>query len=278
MYINTPKEIIELNMEGAVKKANLTLPKMIALGILAGIFIALGGATSTTASHSITNFGVAKTLSGIIFPVGLIMIILVGGELFTGNCLMIMATIDKRIKLKKFIRNLVIVYISNFIGSMIVNLLIFYSGNLDGNNGLLGAAVINTAVVKSNISSIKGITSGMLCNILVCVAILTAASAKDVAGKILATWFPIFVFVIGGFEHVVANMFYIPIGMLAATNENYVKLAQESYGITLNQLESLNIASMFSNYIPVTIGNILGGFLIGIIFYYINIICDKKSK
>lgn len=277
MQINTPKEIVELNMEGAVSKANLKLPKMIALGILAGMFIALGGATSSTASHSIANFGLAKTLSGVIFPVGLIMIILVGGELFTGNCLMVMATIDKRIKLSQFVRNLVVVFLANFVGSFMIDLLIFYSGNLNASQGLLGASVINTAIMKASITPIRGITSGILCNILVCVAILTAASAKDVAGKILATWFPIFVFVIGGFEHVIANMYYIPIGMLAATNSDYVTKAQEAYGITAEQLENLSFSGLISNYLPVTIGNIIGGVLVGFIVYYIQIVCNKKK-
>lgn len=275
--INTPKEIIEGNMNGAVVKGNLKLSKMIALGIMAGMFIALGGATSNTAVHAIDNVGLARTLAGFIFPVGLLMIVIVGGELFTGNCLMIMAAIDKKIKVSQLIRNLFAVFFANLAGSLIIDFLIFYSGNLDYSSGGLGAYTIKVALGKTAISPAKAIASGILCNILVCMAILMGAAAKDIAGKILAIWFPIFAFVIGGFEHIVANMFYIPTGMLAATNPDYVAKAEELYGITAEQLRQLSISGLIQNFIPVTIGNILGGMVfIGCILYFINVQCDKN--
>lgn len=275
--MNNPKEIIEANMNGAVNKANLPLARMIVLGIMAGMFIALGGAISNTAVHDIANVGLARTLAGVIFPVGLLMIILVGGELFTGNCLMIMATMNKRIKVSGLIRNLVIVYFSNLIGSLIIDVLIFYSGNLDYTGGALGAYTIKVALGKVNIAPGKAIVSGILCNFLVCMAILMAGSAKDVIGKIFATWFPIFAFVIGGFEHIVANMFYIPTGILAATNPDYVAKAEELYGITADQLSALDLGGLLHNFIPVTIGNILGGMIfIGCTLYFIHYGSEKK--
>lgn len=275
--MNNPKEIIEANMNGAVNKANLPLARMIVLGIMAGMFIALGGAISNTAVHDIANVGLARTLAGVIFPVGLLMIILVGGELFTGNCLMIMATINKRIKVSGLIRNLVIVYFSNLIGSLIIDVLIFYSGNLDYTGGALGAYTIKVALGKVNIAPGKAVVSGILCNFLVCMAILMAGSAKDVIGKIFATWFPIFAFVIGGFEHIVANMFYIPTGILAATNPDYVAKAEELYGITADQLSALDLGGLLHNFIPVTIGNILGGMIfIGCTLYFIHYGSEKK--
>jgi len=275
--MNNPKEIIEANMNGAVNKANLPLARMIVLGIMAGMFIALGGAISNTAVHDIANVGLARTLAGVIFPVGLLMIILVGGELFTGNCLMIMATMNKRIKVSGLIRNLVIVYFSNLIGSLIIDVLIFYSGNLDYTGGALGAYTIKVALGKVNIAPGKAVVSGILCNFLVCMAILMAGSAKDVIGKIFATWFPIFAFVIGGFEHIVANMFYIPTGILAATNPDYVAKAEELYGITADQLSALDLGGLLHNFIPVTIGNILGGMIfIGCTLYFIHYGSEKK--
>ena len=275
--MNNPKEIIEANMNGAVNKANLPLARMIVLGMMAGMFIALGGAISNTAVHDIANVGLARTLAGVIFPVGLLMIILVGGELFTGNCLMIMATMNKRIKVSGLIRNLVIVYFSNLIGSLIIDVLIFYSGNLDYTDGALGAYTIKVALGKVNIAPGKAIVSGILCNFLVCMAILMAGSAKDVIGKIFATWFPIFAFVIGGFEHIVANMFYIPTGILAATNPDYVAKAVELYGITADQLSALDLGGLLHNFIPVTIGNILGGMIfIGCTLYFIHYGSEKK--
>ena len=275
--MNNPKEIIEANMNGAVNKANLPLARMIVLGIMAGMFIALGGAISNTAVHDIAHVGLARTLAGVIFPVGLLMIILVGGELFTGNCLMIMATMNKRIKVSGLIRNLVIVYFSNLIGSLIIDVLIFYSGNLDYTGGALGAYTIKVALGKVNIAPGKAVVSGILCNFLVCMAILMAGSAKDVIGKIFATWFPIFAFVIGGFEHIVANMFYIPTGILAATNPDYVAKAEELYGITADQLSALDLGGLLHNFIPVTIGNILGGMIfIGCTLYFIHYGSEKK--
>lgn len=277
--LNSPSKIIEGNMSGAVTKANMKIPKLIAMGIMAGMFIALGGATSNTAVHAISNIGLARTLAGCIFPVGLLMIVLVGGELFTGDCLMVMAALDKRIKVSLMIRNLAIVFFTNLIGSLIIDILVFYSGNLDYSAGGLGAYTIKVALAKVNISPVQGIASGILCNFLVCMAILMGASAIEVAGKIFAIWFPIFAFVIGGFEHIVANMYYIPTGMLAATNPDYIVKAEELYGITAEQLEALNISGLIQNFIPVTIGNILGGMLfIGCMLYFINVKCEKKSK
>ena len=194
---------------------------MIALGILAGMFIAAGGVTANTAVHSISNVGLARVLAGAVFPIGLLMIVLVGGELFTGNCLMVMAALDKRIPASLFIRNLVIVFFSNLAGALIMDVLIYYSGNLDISGGALGAYTIKVAVDKVNITPLRGVASGLLCNFLVCMAILKGAAAKEVAGKIMATWFPIFVFVADGFEHIVANMYFILIGILAKSNPLY---------------------------------------------------------
>lgn len=275
--MNTSKEIIELNMNAAVNKANLKLSKMIALGILAGMFIALGAATSNTAVHTIKDVGLARTLAGAIFPVGLMMIVFIGGELFTGNCLMIMAVINKRIKVSQMLRNLCVVFLSNFIGSFVIVLIINYCGNLDFTSGALGAYTIKVALGKVTLSPAKAVLSGILCNILVCIAILMATACKDAIGKIFAIWFPIFAFVIGGFEHIVANMYYIPAGLVASTNPDYVAKAEELYGITSEQLKSLNIAGLFSNFIPVTVGNIIGGMLfIGCLLYFINVAKTEK--
>lgn len=276
MQMHSPKEIINNNMSGAVNKANLKLSKMIALGILAGMFIAVGGVTSNTAVHSISNVSLARILAGAVFPIGLLMIVLVGGELFTGNCLMVMATLDKRIRTTRFIRNLVVVFFSNLAGALIMDILIYYSGNLNISSGALGAYTIKVAIDKVNISPLRGVTSGLLCNFLVCMAILKGAAAKEVAGKILATWFPIFAFVLNGFEHIVANMYFIPIGILAKNNPEYVAKAQELYGITAGQLDSLDITGALNNFIPVTFGNLLGGLFIGFMLYFINVKCDEN--
>ena len=262
IIMNNTKEIIDINMKGAVNKANLSLGKMILLGIVAGMFIAIGGATSNTAVHSISDVGLTRTLAGAIFPVGLMMIVFVGGELFTGNCLMIMAVLDGKISISKMVRNLVVVFLSNLIGALAIVIILYYSGNMDYTGGALGAYTIKVALGKASITPLKAITSGILCNILVCIAILMAAAAKDAAGKILAIWFPIFAFVIGGFEHVVANMYYIPAGMIASCNPDYVAKAEELYGIGGSELAKISLSGLVANFSFVAIGNIIGGMVV----------------
>ncbi len=277
--INSPIEVVEGNIEGAVRKANLPKHKMILLGIMAGAFIALGGAASSTAAHAVTNVGLARMVSGAVFPIGLMMIVFVGGELFTGNCLIYMAVLEYKVSWKQFCNSLYVVYLSNFVGAFVIDLLVFYSGNLDYSGGALGAYAIKVALGKVNIGFKAGLASGILCNILVCVAILMAQAAKDVAGKVWAIFFPIFAFVIGGFEHCIANMFYIPMGMLAATNSTYTEKAAELYGITAEQLANLDFLSALRNFIPVTIGNVIGGAVcVGTICYVIHVRIDNDKK
>ena len=209
----------------------------------------------------IENVGVSRFVAGAIFPVGLMLITFIGGELFTGNCLTAMGAYDKRFSWGKVARDLCIVWLSNLVGALIIVFLTYYSGNLDYSAGLLGAYSIKVALGKSTITFAKGVTSGILCNILVCAAILLAAAAKDINGKIWAIFFPIMAFVVGGFEHCVANMFYIPMGILAATNDAYVTKAMDAYGITADQIAQLSLKGFFTNQIPVTLGNILGGMI-----------------
>lgn len=256
---NSPEEVIEANICGGEKKVSLPLQKMILLGIMAGAFIALGAATSSTAAHAVTNVGLSRFVAGAIFPVGLMLITFIGGELFTGNCLTSMGAMDHRFSWNKVVRDLCVIWLSNLVGALLIVALTYFSGNLDYSAGLLGAYSIKVALGKATITPIKGIASGILCNILVCAAILMGAAAKDISGKVWAIFFPIMAFVVGGFEHCVANMFYIPMGMVAATNDTYVAKAAEAYGITADQLASLSVSGFFTNQIPVTIGNILGG-------------------
>lgn len=258
-YINSPLEIVNNNIKSGVSKANLPLIKMILLGIMAGAFIALGGVASNVAVHNIENVGLARTLAGAIFPVGLMLVVFTGSELFTGNCLMLTALLDKKIKALQMIRNLVVVYFSNLIGALIIDFLVFYSGQFNYSNGGLGAYTIKVALAKTTISPVTAIVSGILCNILVCLAIIMAGAAKDVTGKILAIFFPIWAFVIGGFEHCVANMFYIPAGILAATNPSYVEAAGTLYNITPEQCTSLTQLNGIESFLFVTIGNVIGG-------------------
>ena len=272
---NTPAETIDGNIKAGVTKANLNIWKMIFMGVMAGGFIAFGGEASNVAAHAITNVGLARVVAGLIFPGGLMMIVLVGGELFTGNCLLIMDIMDKKVMVAQVIRNLVVVYFSNMLGAFIVTALTFWSRQFNYSSGLLGAYTIKVAVGKCSLDFFPAFCSGILCNILVCIAILMAGTAKDIIGKLFAILFPILAFVTSGFEHCVANMFYIPAGILAATNPDYVRMAEEAYGLTADQIHSaLSFSGYLSNLGPVTLGNIIGGMVcVGIVFYEIN-----KSK
>jgi formate/nitrite transporter len=269
---NTPAKVFSANLSGNEVKAKLALPKCMVLGIMAGGFIALGGSTSSAAVHNIANQGLAKLLAGCIFPVGLMMIVFVGGELFTGDCMMINGVIAKKYSLSEMIKTLIVVYFSNMLGAVVISTLVYLSGLYDYTSGALGAYVIKVAYAKTTITPFKAICSGMLCNVLVCIAVLMATAAKDIAGKVWAIFFPICAFVVGGWEHCVANMYYIPSGMLASLNENYVAKAEELYGITAEQIAAhVNIGGFISNLIPVTIGNIIGGMvLVALPLYTIN--------
>ncbi len=269
---NSPVEVIRGNIDAGVGKAERPLGQMILMGIMAGAFIAFGGAASNVAVHGITDVGLSRALAGAIFPVGLMLIVLVGGELFTGNCLISMAVLDHKTTALKMVRNLVVVYFSNLAGAVITDSLIFYSGQFNYSAGGLGAYTIKVALAKVSIEPMAAIASGILCNMLVCLAILMAGAAKDVAGKVWAIFFPIWAFVLCGFEHCIANMFYIPAGIMAVGDPQYVAKAQELYGITAEQCAGLTAAGSLRNFIPVTIGNVIGGALfVGAMYYLIFI-------
>ena len=270
--ISTPPQIVAANMNAAKGKTELPLLRMILLGIFAGMFIAGGASASSLAMHAISNVGLARLVAGAIFPVGLMMIVLVGGELFTGDCLMIMGCVHGKFSAAKMVKVLVVVYLTNFVGSVLFAELVNLSGQYNYTNGLLGAFTIKVAMGKVNLSFGAALASGILCNIFVCMAVLMAMAAKDIAGKIWAIFFPILAFIVSGYEHCVANMYYIPAGIFAKANPAYAALAMESYGYTTLQLENLNwVNFVVKNLVPVTIGNIVGGMVfVGLPLYLIH--------
>lgn len=270
---NTPAEIVNGNLSACEGKAKLPLGRLLVLGIMAGAAIAFGGSSSNVAVHQIANAGLQKFAAGCIFPVGLMLIVMIGGELFTGDCLMINGVLQKKYSVAAMIKTLVLVWLSNFVGSLLIVFLIAQSGQYDMSSGALGAYTIKVALGKVNLSFGKCICSGILCNILVCLAVLMAGSAKDIAGKIWAIFFPILAFVIGGYEHCVANMYYIPAGLVCASNDSYVAKAMELYGLSGEQIGQLTVGNMFlHNLLPVTIGNILGGMVfVALPLYFIHL-------
>lgn len=270
--ILTPQQIVTANIRAAAGKTQLPLLRMVLLGIFAGIFIACGASASSVAMHAIPNVGLARLVAGCIFPVGLMMIVFVGGELFTGDCLMIMGCLHGSYSLWSMLRVLTVVFFSNFLGAALLAALVSSSSQFGFSGGLLGAFTIKVALGKVTMSFGSAFVSGILCNLFVCIAVLMAAAAKDIAGKVWAIFFPIMAFVVSGYEHCVANMYYIPAGIFAAANDAYVQAAMYQYGYSEAQLESLNWMNfLVKNLIPVTLGNIVGGMvLVGLPLYLIH--------
>lgn len=265
-------EAAEKYIQGSAAKVQIPPLRLFAKAVMAGAMIALGAAASSVAAHSIGDVGLSRLVAGCVFPVGLMMVILLGAELFTGDCLVAMGVMDKRIRLGSCIRLLLLVYLGNLVGAVLIALLTAWSGQLNYSGGMLGAYAIKVAAGKVNMTFAQGLTSGIMCNMLVCAAVLMALCARDVAGKLLSCFFAIMLFVTAGYEHCVANMYYIPIGLLALGNPVYQTLATEAYGLGAAQLASLNLPHfLVSNLLPVTLGNILGGvLLVAAPVYYLN--------
>lgn len=266
------KEVLEKYIEGCQTKSQMSIGRMFGKAVMAGVMIAMGASASSVAAHTITDVGLARLAAAVVFPVGLMMVILLGAELFTGDCLVAMGSFDGKQKIRSVVRILFIVYLGNFVGATLLAVLISMSGQLNYSAGVLGAYTIKVAVGKVSISFTEGIVSGILCNILVCAAVLMAMSAKDITGKLLASFFTIMLFVTAGFEHCVANMYYITAGILAVNNPEYMELAMSTYGYSMEQLQQLDVMNYFlSNLLPVTIGNIIGGIVfVGAPMFYLN--------
>lgn len=266
----TPSKIIDLTIENGVKKVKKKKRTQLLLGFLAGMFIAFAAYSGSMAMHSVTSVGPARVLGGAIFPVGLMLVIFLGAELFTGNCLISMAVMDKKVKVLDMLKNLGVVFISNLLGALFIVVLCYLSGLWDTSAGLLGAYTINTALTKATLSPVAAISSGILCNILVCGSILVMTMSTDMTGKIWGIFFTIMAFVVCGFEHSVANMYYLSAGLFAKLNPEYVQVAMNTYNLSSEQIESLNILNCIESTLYVSLGNMIGGILfVSAIFFVI---------
>ena len=268
-----PQQIVSVNIKAGRAKTELPLLRMILLGIFAGMFIACGASASSVAMHAVPNVGLARLVAGCVFPVGLMMIVFVGGELFTGDCLMIMGCMHKKFSVLDMIRVLAVVWLSNFAGSFLFAALVNATPQFGYSSDLLGAFTVKVALGKVTMSFGSAFLSGILCNFFVCIAVLMAVSAKDIAGKVWAIFFPIMAFVVSGYEHCVANMYYIPAGIFAAGNPAYLQAAAAAYGYNATEVaEALTWGNMLlKNLLPVTLGNIVGGMVfVGLPLYLIH--------
>jgi formate/nitrite transporter len=239
-----------------VRKAEAPALTMFALSVLAGAFIALGAvfATNTAAGASALPFGVAKLLTGMVFCLGLILVVVGGAELFTGNNLIVMAWASGKVSTRALLRNWIIVYAGNFVGSLGTALMVFWSKQYAFGGGAVGEVALRTATSKCSLEFFQAIVLGVLCNALVCLAVWLTFSARSTIDKIASIIFPITAFVAAGFEHSIANMYFIPYGLLI-----------KNFDPTFAAEKSLDLANLtwgnflFNNLLPVTIGNLIGG-------------------
>ena len=263
-----PAEILEAIIETAVTKASGSFMKLFVLAILAGSFIAFAAQGSNMAAFNLLadpeSYGLGRVLAGAVFATGLMLVVLAGAELFTGNNMMIAAVCEKKITFLRMMRNWGIVYLGNFIGSVFIAYMVAHSGLLNNGDGLLGAMTVKIAAYKSNLPFLSAFYLGIMCNWLVCLAVWIATGADTAAGKILGIFFPIWLFVTSGFEHSIANMYYVPAGILVKGNAAFVEISN----ITLDALSNLTWIGFFvNNLIPVTLGNIVGGSILVALAY-----------
>ena len=265
----TPSEILEKASSVGVTKANLPFRKIVILSILAGMYIAFGAVFASVVATGMTGvwpYGFMKLLQGFVFSLGLILVVVGGAELFTGNSLMVIAWASRKISFLKLLRNWGIVYLGNFIGSLLVVALILISKEYSASNGMLGSVMLSTAHAKIQYGFWQALALGVLCNILVCLAVWLAWSGRSTTDKILAIILPITLFIAAGFEHSVANMYIIPLGVLLKwVDPGFIS----SLSVSLD-LSNLTWGSfLLKNLLPVTLGNILGGgFFVGLLYFW----------
>ncbi len=259
-----PAEMANRVLDIGVVKARLSFWDTIALAVLAGAFIGLGAAFATLATtNSGLGFGATRVLGGVSFSLGLILVVVAGAELFTGNNMVAMAWASRAVTTAQVVRNWVIVFLGNFLGAVGTVALVFWSGTLGLDGGAVGANAIAIAAGKCALGPVDAFFRGILCNVLVCLAVWLCASGRSTTDKILAIVWPITAFVALGFEHSIANMYFIPLGLLLKWQPGVLASAGAI------PTEHLTIGGFIHNLVPVTLGNIVGGtlFVAGIYWF-----------
>jgi formate transporter len=258
----SPREIAERVETVGVSKANLPGLSMVALGVLAGGFIGLGALYYTiVASDPELGFALKRILGGLAFSLGLILVVVAGAELFTGNNLLVMAWVSGRITPGLMLSNLAIVYFANLIGAMGLAMLVAWSGHLKLADGALGVTAVGIAAAKCALPFGEAFFKAVLCNVLVCLAVWIAMAGRNVTDKILSIIFPISAFVAAGFEHSIANMYFIPLGLMLRNDPAYAGVPY---------LSELSWSGFIHNLIPVTLGNLAGGaVMVGLVYWVI---------
>lgn len=274
MNCYSPKEVAENSIGITSGKASLSIGKMLVLGFLAGAYIAFGALTSTLVAHDIPLVGIGRLVTGVVFSAGLMMVLIGGAELFTGNILIWTGFLSGKVSFGAMLRNWFWVYVANFLGSLAIVAMMYYSGLWGLNNNLVGAYAVKIAAGKCTLSFTAALMRGVLCNWLVSLAVWMSWASKDIIGKVFCVLFPITVFVAANFEHSVANMYYIPAGIIAKMNPAIADATHMA-----DKLGVLNWHTfLINNLLPVTIGNILGAALFVASAYWYSYLKGAKPQ
>lgn len=264
--MHSPLEIAKNYIEIGINKVRMPIVKMFVLAIFAGCFIAIAGIGATTAAVSVESASLARLVSAMIFPAGLAMVLIAGSELFTGNNLIIISVLEKKVKVYEMLINWIVVYLGNLAGTLLVAFLIVKGHTPDLFDGALANSIVNAANIRTTMDFSDALIRGILCNFLVCIAVWMSFAAKKISGKIIALYFPIMIFVLCGFEHSIADMYYVSAGL-------FTKM---EYGIEAEGLTWFNF--FFKNLLPVTLGNLVGGCLVVGVGYWYAFLKPFKAK
>ena len=256
----SPQQIADRVQNVGVAKARLPLLSMLMLGMLAGAFIGLGALYYTlVVSDASLSFATGRVLGAMCFSLGLLLVVVAGAELFTGNNLLAMAWADGKVTTMELLRNWAVVCVANFAGAAGLALLVFLSGHTAINGGAVGRAYLEIAVAKSTLPLSELFFRGVLCNVLVCMAVWMVLAGRSVVDKFAAIVLPISAFVAAGFEHSIANMYFFPLALLLKA----AGAALPAGG------EAITVYAMLRNLVPVILGNIVGGSVLVALVYYV---------
>ena len=273
----SPQEIAQRVRDVGVSKARLDLASLWVLAVLAGAFIALGACFSTLAVSGLEDvgYGIQRLIAGLTFSLGLILVIVAGAELFTGNNLIVMAWASRLIPARLVARNWLWSYLGNFVGALATAVLVFYAAPWRAAQHEVGAVAVQIALAKSQLDFVQAFFLGVLCNALVCLAVWLCFSAHSAGEKVLLILFPITAFVALGFEHSIANMYFLAMGWLLCNEPAVLAVA----GFTPEMTGALGLEGFVRNLVPVTLGNIVGGAgLVASVYWFIYLRRPNESE
>jgi len=272
----SPSEIASLVERRGVAKANAPAFTTFVLSVVAGAFIALGAVLSTTVvAGSALGYGPTRWLAGVAFSLGLILVVVAGAELFTGNNLIVMSVVAGHIPLGRLLRNWAIVYVGNALGALSVVVIVTVAEWWRLGDGAVGVTALSTAAAKTDLSFTAIFGRGILANALVCLAVWLATGGRTVLDKIAAIVFPVSAFVAAGFEHSIANMYFIPMGLVLRENEEIVATAH----LPSRELASLDLAGLAMNLAASTLGNVVGGsVLVGLVYWFVYLSPGQRTR